>query len=62
MTVGNVLGGRAVDRALVPSLYTALAALAVVLVLFALTAPMKVTAALGLFAAGVAGFSLGPIM
>ncbi|WP_234326194.1 hypothetical protein [Streptomyces sp. NRRL S-337] len=37
-------------------------ALAVVLVLFALTAPMKVTATIGLFAAGVAGFSLGPIM
>ncbi|MGW2405574.1 MFS transporter [Streptomyces sp. NPDC001739] len=62
MTVGNVLGGRAADRALVPSLYTALASLTVVLVLFALAAPMKLTAAIGLFAAGVAGFSLGPIM
>ncbi|MGW7818244.1 MFS transporter [Streptomyces puniciscabiei] len=62
MTVGNVIGGRAADRALVPSLYTALAALTVVLVLFALAVPLKVTAAIGLFAAGVAGFSLGPIM
>ncbi|MEF3118057.1 MFS transporter [Streptomyces chrestomyceticus] len=62
MTVGNVIGGRAADRALVPSLYTALAALAVVLALFALAAPLKITAAIGLFAAGVAGFSLGPIM
>ncbi|MEU7594862.1 MFS transporter [Streptomyces sp. NPDC039022] len=62
MTVGNVIGGRAADRALVPSLYTALAVLAVVLVLFALAAPLKITAAVGLFASGVAGFSLGPIM
>ncbi|GHE13605.1 MFS transporter [Streptomyces alanosinicus] len=62
MTVGNVIGGRAADRALIPSLYTALAALTVVLVLFALAVPLKVTAAIGLFAAGVAGFSLGPIM
>lgn len=62
MTVGNVIGGRAADPALVPSLYTALAALAVVLVLFALAVPLKATAAIGLFAAGVAGFSLGPIM
>ncbi|MEU2874189.1 MFS transporter [Streptomyces olivoreticuli] len=62
MTVGNFIGGHAADRALLRSLYTALAVLTVVLVLFAFAAPEKVTAAIALFAAGVAGFSLGPIM
>ncbi|MER6046729.1 MFS transporter [Streptomyces sp. NPDC001793] len=62
MTVGNILGGRAADRALIPSLYAALAALAVVLVLFALALPVKAAATVGLFATGVTGFSLGPIM
>ncbi|WP_438484713.1 MFS transporter [Streptomyces sp. S186] len=62
MTVGNILGGRAADRALIPSLYAALAALAVVLVLFALAVPVKAAAVVGLFATGVTGFSLGPIM
>ncbi|HWE91107.1 MAG TPA: MFS transporter [Pseudonocardiaceae bacterium] len=62
MTVGNLLGGHAADRALARSLYAGLAILAAVLALFAVAAHNPITAAVGVFAVGMAGFALGPIM
>ncbi|KAA9153691.1 MFS transporter [Amycolatopsis acidicola] len=62
MTVGNLLGGRLADKALMPSLYVALFALAAVLAIFTLTAHSKIGAAVTIFAVGVAGFMIGPMM
>ncbi|HVV14185.1 MFS transporter [Amycolatopsis sp.] len=62
MTIGNLLGGRLADRALMPSLYVALFALAAVLAVFTITAHSKVGAAITIFAVGVAGFMIGPMM
>ncbi|TVT23570.1 MFS transporter [Amycolatopsis rhizosphaerae] len=62
MTIGNLLGGRLADRALMPSLYFALFALAVVLAVFTLTAHSKIGAAITIFAVGVTGFMIGPMM
>jgi DHA1 family inner membrane transport protein len=62
MTIGNLLGGRLADRALMPSLYCALLALAAVLGIFTVTAQVKAGAAVTIFAVGVAGFMIGPMM
>ncbi|RZQ62845.1 MFS transporter [Amycolatopsis suaedae] len=62
MTIGNLLGGRLADRALMPSLYVALTALAAVLAVFTVTAEGKVGAAITVFAVGVAGFMIGPML
>ena len=62
MTIGNLLGGRLADRALMPGLYLALFALAVVLGAFTLTAHSKIGAAITIFGVGVAGFMIGPMM
>jgi DHA1 family inner membrane transport protein len=62
MTIGNIVGGRLADRALMPSLYVALVSLAVVLGVFTVTAQSKVGAAITIFFVGVAGFMIGPMM
>ncbi|WP_116041297.1 MFS transporter [Amycolatopsis palatopharyngis] len=62
MTLGNFLGGRLADRALMPSLYVALGALATVLAVFTITAQGKIGAAITIFLVGVAGFMIGPMM
>ncbi|GAB2999496.1 MFS transporter [Amycolatopsis acidiphila] len=62
MTIGNLLGGRLADKALMPSLYVALFALAAVLAVFTLTAHSKIGAAITIFAVGIAGFMIGPMM
>ncbi|NKQ57936.1 MFS transporter [Amycolatopsis sp. K13G38] len=62
MTIGNLLGGRLADKALMPSLYVALFALALVLGIFTITAHSKVGAAITIFAVGIAGFMIGPMM
>jgi DHA1 family inner membrane transport protein len=62
MTVGNYLGGRLADKALMPSLYSALIALAAVLAIFTVTAHGKVGAAITIFFVGLAGFMIGPMM
>ena len=59
-TVGNVIGGRMADRALMPSLYVSLGGLAVVLALFTLTAHNQVTAAITLFLVGAISFLAVP--
>ncbi|GGS84608.1 MFS transporter [Nonomuraea spiralis] len=60
MFLGNLLGGRFADRALMPMLYTALGGLAVVLALFTLTAHNKVAAAASIFLVGALGFATVP--
>ncbi|RSN11867.1 MFS transporter [Nonomuraea sp. WAC 01424] len=60
MFLGNLLGGRFADRALMPMLYTALGGLAVVLALFTLTAHNKVAAAASVFLVGALGFATVP--
>lgn len=62
MTVGNLLGGRLADRALMPSVYGFMIALAAVLTLFFFTAHSAPLAAITLFLLGVAGFGAGPMM
>ncbi|MBE1502237.1 DHA1 family inner membrane transport protein [Amycolatopsis lexingtonensis] len=57
---GNLLGGRAADRKLMPSLYVILAALAIVLVAFVFTAHAKVPAAITIALFGAAGFATVP--
>ena len=59
---GNVLGGRAADRHLVRALVTVIAVLAVVLVLFALTAQSKVATVVGLLLMGGFGFATVPAL
>ncbi|GAA5152623.1 MULTISPECIES: MFS transporter [Amycolatopsis] len=60
LVVGNLLGGRAADRALMPSLYTILAALAVVLAVFVFTAHAQLPAAVTIALFGAAGFATVP--
>ncbi|MFW2239489.1 MFS transporter [Rhodococcus opacus] len=58
--VGNVLGGRAADKALTRTLITILAVLTVVLVVFALTAGSKPMTIVALFFMGAFGFATVP--
>ncbi|MEV6108929.1 MFS transporter [Streptomyces sp. NPDC051940] len=60
MVVGNLLGGRYADRALMPMLYVSLGGLALVLGLFTVTAHDKTATAVTLFLAGVLGFATVP--
>ncbi|MGV9253123.1 MFS transporter [Streptomyces sp. NPDC003697] len=60
MFLGNLLGGRFADRALMPMLFTTLGALSVVLLLFTSTAHHKVLAAVTLTLIGALGFATVP--
>ncbi|NIF80698.1 MFS transporter [Paraburkholderia sp. Cy-641] len=60
LTVGNVVGGKLADRALMPSLMGILAALAVVMAVFARTSHSQVAAALTVFVWGIAAFATVP--
>ncbi|WP_104482940.1 MFS transporter [Actinokineospora auranticolor] len=60
--VGNVLGGRAADRALLPTTYATLGLLAVVLVLFAVTVGAPFTAAVTIALLGTVGFATVPAL
>ena len=60
LVIGNIIGGKAADRALIPALYTSLIALACILAIFTFTAYYKFTAAITLFFIGLIGFSLVP--
>ncbi|MHC3467350.1 MFS transporter [Streptomyces sp. 7R007] len=60
MFLGNLIGGRFADRALMPMLFTALGALSVVLLLFTATAHHKVLAAVTLTLVGALGFATVP--
>ncbi|PSR58967.1 MFS transporter [Nocardia sp. MDA0666] len=58
--IGNLVGGRYADRHLLPMLYITLAALAVVLALFTLTAHNKIAAAITVVLIGALGFATVP--
>ncbi|MEV6199731.1 MFS transporter [Streptomyces sp. NPDC051771] len=60
MFLGNLLGGRYADRALMPLLYATLGGLAVVLGLFTLAAHDKILAAIAVFLVGALGFATVP--
>ncbi|MFF0428275.1 MFS transporter [Streptomyces sp. NPDC004520] len=60
MFLGNLLGGRFADRALMPLLYVTLGGLAVVLALFTVTAHHKVLAAITILLVGALGFATVP--
>jgi len=60
MFLGNLLGGRFADRALMPMLFTALAALSATLLLFTATAHDKALAAITLTLIGALGFATVP--
>ncbi|MFF2374374.1 MFS transporter [Streptomyces xiamenensis] len=57
MVIGNLIGGRYADRALLPMLYVSLGGLAVLLALFTATAHHKAGAALTLLLIGGFGFA-----
>jgi DHA1 family inner membrane transport protein len=57
LVVGNLLGGKAADRSLMPSLYLILALLAAVLVAFVFTAHAKLPSAVTIALFGAAGFA-----
>lgn len=60
MFLGNLIGGRYADRALMPMLYTTLGGLAVALALFTFTAHNKILAAATLLLVGALGFTTVP--
>ncbi|MEU3073524.1 MFS transporter [Streptomyces laurentii] len=60
MFLGNLLGGRYADRALMPMLYVTLGGLAVVLALFTVTAHNQALAAVTVFLVGALGFATVP--
>ncbi|MFI8521786.1 MFS transporter [Streptomyces sp. NPDC085481] len=60
MFLGNLLGGRFADRALMPMLFVSLGALAVVLLVFTATAHDKLLAAITLTLIGALGFATVP--
>ncbi|MCI3274287.1 MFS transporter [Streptomyces cylindrosporus] len=60
MFLGNLVGGRFADRALMPMLFTALGALSAALLLFTATAHDKVLAAVTLTVIGALGFATVP--
>ncbi|MER5389163.1 MFS transporter [Saccharopolyspora sp. NPDC002686] len=62
MTVGNFLGGRIADKAVMPGVYAALIGVAAVLGVFTFTSGNKITAAVTVFAIGAVGFMVAPIM
>lgn len=57
LVVGNLLGGKAADRSLMPSLYVILALLAAVLVAFVFTAHSQLPSAITIALFGAAGFA-----
>ncbi|MFC0627072.1 MFS transporter [Kribbella deserti] len=57
LVVGNIVGGKAADKSLMPSLYVILALLATVLVVFVFTAHAKLPAAITIALFGAAGFA-----
>ncbi|OUC98428.1 MFS transporter [Streptosporangium minutum] len=60
LVIGNLLGGRLADRALMPSLYALLAGLALVLAVFTLTSRAQIPAAITVFLLGAFGFATVP--
>jgi DHA1 family inner membrane transport protein len=62
LTIGNTLGGRLADKALMPSLIASLAVLAAIMVLFSVTMDFPVAAIITVFFWGIAGFAIVPAL
>jgi DHA1 family inner membrane transport protein len=60
LVAGNIVGGKAADRWLRPSLYVSLGALAVVLLVFTATAHAQIPAAITIVVFGAAAFATTP--
>ncbi|MGF6755557.1 MFS transporter [Paraburkholderia sp. GAS42] len=60
LTIGNTIGGKLADRALMPSLTGILVALAVVMAIFAKTSHSQIAAAVTVFVWGIAAFATVP--
>ncbi|MGW5682545.1 MFS transporter [Nonomuraea sp. NPDC003754] len=60
MVIGNLIGGRLADRALMPLLYGSLAAVAVVLALFTVAAYSQLASAVAVVLIGLLGFATVP--
>lgn len=60
LCAGNILGGKAADRALMPTLYTVLGGLAVVLLLFTFTSHTRPAAAITVAVFGAVAFATVP--
>lgn len=60
LTIGNTIGGRLADRALMPSLVAILVALIAVMAVFAKTGHMPAAAAVTVFVWGIAAFATVP--
>jgi DHA1 family inner membrane transport protein len=60
LTAGNIVGGRAADRAVMPTLYWVLGSLATVLVVFVFTSRSQVPAAVTIAVFGAVGFATVP--
>ena len=60
LTVGNMIGGKLADRALMPSLLGVLIALAVIMAIFTRTSHETVPAVVTIFAWGIAAFATVP--
>ncbi|MEW1654964.1 MFS transporter [Streptomyces sp. NPDC093707] len=60
MVAGNLIGGRFADRKLMPLLYTSLAGLALVLLLFTFLASSKAASVVAVFLIGALGFATVP--
>ncbi len=60
LTIGNMLGGKLADRALMPSLMAILVALMAVMAVFAKTSHLPVAAAITVFVWGIAAFAPVP--
>jgi MFS transporter, DHA1 family, inner membrane transport protein len=58
LVAGNLFGGKAADKALMPSLYGILAVLAAVLFVFTFTAHGQISAAITILVFGAAGFAV----
>ena len=62
LVIGNIIGGRAADRALIPTVYTSLALLVIILLLFVFTAHFKIITVITLFLLGAIGFGTIPAL
>jgi len=60
LTIGNTIGGKLADRALMPSLMGILALMAVIMVTFAFTSHYKLAAVATIFVWGIAAFATVP--
>jgi DHA1 family inner membrane transport protein len=60
LTLGNAVGGKLADRALMPTLIAVLAVLALVMALFSVTSHSAIPAIVTIFVWGIAGFATVP--